>query len=206
MTLSTFMEYIYNSCCARKDTDQHQETISHMSDILFPSSISTREQDDCIICLTENTSCTSIEVCSNHHVYHKDCIKPWLENHTVCPICKVHIDEKTYIALKLYYPIDYSYILNNMNDEELSLWCLEYLEVFILIINLFESRLGYHTLRRKVHEQYTKVNDLYYKGIIYTYIRDCISDHREEHEIALNYMRRTCYICIEEGEWYDNVD
>mmetsp|Transcript_40982 Transcript_40982/g.52806 ORF Transcript_40982/g.52806 Transcript_40982/m.52806 type:complete len:175 (-) Transcript_40982:73-597(-) len=44
--------------------------------------------DICRICLCEYQDGDILCMLNCHHVYHKNCLWPWFENHLVCPACK----------------------------------------------------------------------------------------------------------------------
>ena len=58
-----------------------------------------RNEDDtksCVICyddFTEQDDVTTLP-CNAKHIFHKDCIKKWLENKNTCPLCNVEISEE----------------------------------------------------------------------------------------------------------------
>ncbi len=62
------------------------------------------EEGFCTICqvnLADGERIRAIQKCQ--HLYHADCLEPWLRNHTTCPVCRVDVfppgeDENAYNA------------------------------------------------------------------------------------------------------------
>lgn len=48
-------------------------------------------QDACAVCLDGFEANTLMRTLACEHVYHKDCIDPWLTDHGTCPLCKARI-------------------------------------------------------------------------------------------------------------------
>ncbi|MCH9631670.1 MAG: hypothetical protein S4CHLAM37_16950 [Chlamydiia bacterium] len=71
-----------------------------MSAAAFESSIETtningnlhfKENDDCTICMGENTGEALKVKCG--HIFHDACIKPWLAKQATCPLCREDLSE-----------------------------------------------------------------------------------------------------------------
>lgn len=71
-------------CCA-SDEGRRQDGIEDITD-------TTNKNDECAICLSEFREGEEImqtkrvEICN--HVFHKDCLMAWLDNHNQCPMCR----------------------------------------------------------------------------------------------------------------------
>ena len=46
------------------------------------------EEEKCPICLTELEDGEEIKTLPCKHLFHPDCIDPWLHKNSTCPICK----------------------------------------------------------------------------------------------------------------------
>jgi hypothetical protein len=46
--------------------------------------------ENCSICFDELKDGTYTLSCN--HIYHKECIKTWLSNHTTCPLCRANVE------------------------------------------------------------------------------------------------------------------
>lgn len=62
-----------------------QETIS-----AFPehSMLEAECNDHCSICVDEYRRGERVRVLTCSHIFHSECIDPWLEHHSCCPICR----------------------------------------------------------------------------------------------------------------------
>lgn len=50
------------------------------------------EEGFCTVCqmtLAQGERCRAIQKCQ--HIYHADCLEPWLRNHSTCPVCRVEV-------------------------------------------------------------------------------------------------------------------
>lgn len=61
------------------------------------SEVAFKNKDDCSICLVEYNDCDSVIIlpCNPRHNFHANCIKEWLRNRNVCPICRAPVTEAT---------------------------------------------------------------------------------------------------------------
>ena len=66
----------------------------------------------CPICLDVNNDNSLYINCGNKHIYHADCIRPWLEMHYTCPMCKEYVDEETYDILDIEYDLEENISIN----------------------------------------------------------------------------------------------
>ena len=48
-------------------------------------------EDICTICLEEFKFDEELKKLKCNHIYHKECLKPWLDNKKKCPICRADI-------------------------------------------------------------------------------------------------------------------
>ena len=62
------------------------------------------EDNDCPICLFPVNNNMSIKTCSNRHKIHSECIEEWINfGKNTCPICRVHIDFRSYFRRTIDY-------------------------------------------------------------------------------------------------------
>ena len=50
---------------------------------------------NCAVCLHQQKCGDLAIVLSCDHAFHKDSVKPWLEGHTTCPVCRANVDATT---------------------------------------------------------------------------------------------------------------
>ncbi|XP_014490044.1 probable E3 ubiquitin-protein ligase RHG1A [Vigna radiata var. radiata] len=63
---------------------KHMQTKSY----LLPENLGDQESDICIICQDEYKNKEEIGILQCGHEYHAECVKRWLHEKNVCPICK----------------------------------------------------------------------------------------------------------------------
>ncbi|WVZ03383.1 hypothetical protein V8G54_024189 [Vigna mungo] len=63
---------------------KHMQTKSY----LLPENLGDQESDICIICQDEYKNKEEIGILQCGHEYHAECIKRWLHEKNICPICK----------------------------------------------------------------------------------------------------------------------
>lgn len=56
------------------------------------------ESPSCCICLCEYEEGELLNQMRCGHVYHKECIESWCQNHTRCPLCNVELNEENDVA------------------------------------------------------------------------------------------------------------
>jgi hypothetical protein len=66
--------------------------------------------DICVICTEnfKNEDKVIILPCNFHHVFHENCIKSWIKNKTICPLCRKDLN----------FYVNNENNINNINDEE----------------------------------------------------------------------------------------
>ncbi|QCD87310.1 E3 ubiquitin-protein ligase [Vigna unguiculata] len=67
---------------------RQMQTKTYMLPIDLVASTEEREPDICVICQDEYKNKEEIGILQCGHEYHGDCIKRWLHEKNVCPICK----------------------------------------------------------------------------------------------------------------------
>ncbi|KAJ4770054.1 hypothetical protein LUZ62_054311 [Rhynchospora pubera] len=53
------------------------------------------EENECVVCLgqfQQGEMVARLQFCS--HLFHENCINPWLRQHKTCPICRSRVDQK----------------------------------------------------------------------------------------------------------------
>ncbi|GCB65750.1 hypothetical protein scyTo_0011910 [Scyliorhinus torazame] len=74
------------------------------------------EYDHCAVCIEGYKSKDVVRILPCKHVFHKQCVDPWLNEHCTCPICKLNILK----ALGLLIGPDMHCTENSMFDMEQS--------------------------------------------------------------------------------------
>lgn len=54
----------------------------------FIEEIETPEEAQCPVCL-ENIQSNAVKLLHCEHIFHKNCIERWFQNHTTCPVCRM---------------------------------------------------------------------------------------------------------------------
>ncbi|XP_057187272.1 RING finger protein 150a isoform X3 [Triplophysa rosa] len=49
------------------------------------------EFDNCAVCIEDYKPNDVVRILPCHHVFHKNCVDPWLLEHRTCPMCKINI-------------------------------------------------------------------------------------------------------------------
>lgn len=52
----------------------------------------SRDQEDCPVCLEKFISGQALLSLPCNHRFHPDCLTPWLEGHEQCPYCRAHVE------------------------------------------------------------------------------------------------------------------
>lgn len=52
----------------------------------------SRDQEDCPVCLERFISGQALLSLPCNHRFHPDCLTPWLEGHEQCPYCRAHVE------------------------------------------------------------------------------------------------------------------
>ena len=83
---------------------------------------------DCTICRSEETVSEPITLeCHPSHIYHRDCVTQWLQNHNTCPTCRaeVSLDQRTDLGLEALIPAvgqpnfdAFAFLMQNQTPEE----------------------------------------------------------------------------------------
>ena len=53
-----------------------------------------KDETTCAICLEPFEAGKKVAVLKCNHIYHEDCIKPWIESHTTCPVCRTDVADE----------------------------------------------------------------------------------------------------------------
>ena len=69
-----------------RDVPESTETSSDERDIF----VYARSEDPCVVCQCENDS-TSVRPKVCQHVFHLECIRPWIKSHQNCPTCRASL-------------------------------------------------------------------------------------------------------------------
>uniref|UniRef100_A0A7S1ES25 RING-type domain-containing protein n=1 Tax=Timspurckia oligopyrenoides TaxID=708627 RepID=A0A7S1ES25_9RHOD len=85
LSLSTHVNMISNECYSKHGLSQ-----KCIDSIPVCNSIddSCKFGDECIICMTKYEKAELLRVLKCEHVYHRDCVDPWLRLSTQCPLCR----------------------------------------------------------------------------------------------------------------------
>ncbi|KAE8660940.1 RNF181 protein [Hibiscus syriacus] len=79
---------------AENDPNRHgpppasKSAIEALPSVNITKNNSNSELNQCAICMDEFEEGTEAKQMSCKHLYHKDCILPWLEMHNSCPVCR----------------------------------------------------------------------------------------------------------------------
>lgn len=56
------------------------------------------DEDDCPVCLDRFSSGQSVMCLPCEHRFHRDCLTPWLERHSQCPVCRANIPDQLLLS------------------------------------------------------------------------------------------------------------
>ena len=81
----------------RERADRAMNNLS-MGNFTTVASSYVKEDEDasCVICCAnfgEDDEVTELE-CDNRHIFHTECLRPWLEKSLSCPICRMKVKDE----------------------------------------------------------------------------------------------------------------
>ncbi|OHT00866.1 hypothetical protein TRFO_32391 [Tritrichomonas foetus] len=53
-----------------------------------------KDEATCAICLDTFKTGTKVAELKCGHIYHEDCVKPWVDGHTTCPVCRADVTDE----------------------------------------------------------------------------------------------------------------
>lgn len=72
-----------------------EEQVLQFPAIKYGAGEGNTQQTSCPICIEEFQAGETLRQLPCHHQFHTECIVPWLDRHSVCPMCKVELSEFT---------------------------------------------------------------------------------------------------------------
>ena len=88
VTRCLYIEYLKHN--ERQNTIQ-ENPIDNLQTLIITNQPYVLPEDICTICLEEFKFDEELKKLKCNHIFHKDCLKPWLDNKKKCPICRADI-------------------------------------------------------------------------------------------------------------------
>eukprot|EP00834_Sanchytrium_tribonematis_P007176 NODE_613_length_5385_cov_1.452138.p4 type:complete len:183 gc:universal NODE_613_length_5385_cov_1.452138:2896-2348(-) len=76
------------------EIDMHREDINHLNILKLNEFVATNSNEKCCICWDFYKMKQQLVELPCKHIYHKDCVIPWLLDHPKCPLCRKVIDSE----------------------------------------------------------------------------------------------------------------
>ncbi|VVU94534.1 Ring finger domain [seawater metagenome] len=168
------------------NTSKKNKKLKYKEHLLF--NINVNYCDSCSICLDEFQEGDIAVILPCHHIFHKDCLEPWLLKENSCPNCringKISIDQLSQQEIERQEKKNKENIYFGLN-EAVDLKIIDKINVKKLKFFLEEFKVNYSNCILKDELKYLILNEIFYMNKSNEIIKNYLKKYTSSYESCL---------------------